>query len=620
MSGAPGAPGRVGRLSEPFDVADFLGRHPPFDSLSDEELRQVASAATEQTYRTGQLALIMFGEPTRYLFVVKSGAMDLVHGEETIEVIEPGECFGHPSLVSGLSPTFSVRAREDSTCLLIPGDVAMRVLARPAGARYVARSLRDRMLRTEQTTRGLPELSITRVGAVAQRPPVTVNPDATVREVARALTEANAAAAYVQLPDGAGIVSDADLRERVLAAGLGADDPVRVAVSTPAICVAAESTVGEALVELLDARRREALVTERGQVVGVLSMEDIAGGERSVFSLRREIEKAADEDALVEIVTAGVPRLQASLLAAGLDPVDVSRALVVQSDTVTARLVDFAFAEHGPAPVPWAWMGLGSVARRELTLASDQDNALAYADGEGPEVDEFFAKAAEVVNAGLARCGFGEDNADVLARDRRWRMSAEEWRTVMAECLEYPDRSHLVRAAVSFDFRHVMGGLEIVPPLVEVMRQARQHRDFIRQLARTATDWEVPLGRRGSLATDRDGRIDVKKGGTLPIANLARLHSLSAGVTISPTLDRLVAAEDLGQLDRDTAASLREAFGIVLRVRHEHHAACFRAGVPADNRVDPSALSAPRRAELTAALHDVAAAQKRLAVVRPLGM
>ena len=580
----------------------------------------MASAATEHTYRAGQLALIMFGEPTRYLFVVKTGGMELVHGKETIEVLEPGECFGHPSLVSGLSPTFSVRAREDSTCLLIPGDIALRVLSRPDGTRFVARSLRERLLRTEQTTRGLPELSLTRVGAVAQRPPVTVTPDSSVREVACALTEARVGAAYVELPDGPGIVADADLRERVLAAGLGADDPVRVAVRSPAMCVPAERTVGEVLLDLLDAGTHEALVTERGRVVGVVSVEDIAGGERSVFSLRREIEKARDEEKLVSTVSAGVPRLQASLLGAGLDPVDVSRALAVQSDTVTARLVNFAFARHGPAPVPWAWMALGSVARRELTLASDQDNALAYADGGGPDVDEFFARAAAHVNAGLARCGFGEDNADVLARDRRWRMSAEDWRVVMAECLEYPDRSHLVRAAVSFDFRHVMGGLEIVPPLVEVLRQAREHPDFIRQLARTATDWEVPLGRRGSIVTAKDGRVDIKKGGTLPIANLARLHALSAGVTISPTLDRLVAAEEMGQLDRDTAVSLREAFGIVLRVRHEHHAACYRERLPADNRIDPEELSAPRRAELTAALRAVALAQKQLAVVRPLGI
>jgi CBS domain-containing protein len=562
----------------------------------------------------------MYGEPTRYLFVVRSGAMELIHGGQVVEVLEPGACFGHPSLVSGLAPTFSVRAREDSSCYLIEGKVALPVLEGPEGTRFVVRSLRDRLMRTEQTASGMPELSLTRVGDVAHRQPVTVDRGTSVREVAAKLTEAKTTAALVESDGEPAIVTDADLREHVLASGLGVDQPVEVAMRSPALCVPAERTTGETLMDLLDAGLREALVTERGRVVGIVSVDDIAGGERSPFSLRRAIEQAPDEDALVAIVTEGLPRLQASLLGAGLAPLDVSRALAVQSDTVTARLIDFAFARHGAAPVAWAWMSLGSVARREVTIASDQDNALAYADNGGADVDPYFERVAIDVNAGLARCGFGEDNADVLARDRRWRMSAGRWQAILAECLEMPDRSHLVRAAVTFDFRHVMGGLEIVPPLVDVLRQARLHPDFLRRLARTVTDWEVPLGRRGSLATDKDGRFDVKLGGSLPIANLARLHALSAGITVSATLDRLVAAEEMGQLEPDTAAALREAFGIVLRVRHEHHAACFREGRPADNRIDPNELTAPRRAELTEALRAVAEAQKRLAVFRPIGL
>jgi CBS domain-containing protein len=164
----------------------------------------------------------------------------------------------------------------------------------------------------------------------------------------------------------------------------------------------------------------------------------------------------------------------------------------------------------------------------------------------------------------------------------------------------------------------VMGGLDIVPPFVAVLRRAREHPDFLGRLARTATDWEVPVGRRG-ISTDKDGTFDIKKGGSLPIANVARFHSLAAGVTISATLDRLTAAEEIGQLDRETAGSLREAFGIVFRVRHDHHAECVRAGRQADNRVNPQELSLPRRAELTEALREVAAAQRKLAVFRPMG-
>jgi CBS domain-containing protein len=196
-------------------------------------------------------------------------------------------------------------------------------------------------------------------------------------------------------------------------------------------------------------------------------------------------------------------------------------------------------------------------------------------------------------------------------------MSAGRWREVFEACLVQPDRSHLVRAAVSFDFRHVAGGLPITQPLIEVIRDARQHPDFIRRLARTVTDWKVALRRRGGFATDDDGTFDIKRGGVLPIVNLGRLHAISAGITVSGTLDRLLAAERVGQLESEIAESLREAWSVVMRARFEHHAACVRAGRPPDNLVAPHTLPPLRRAELREALRAVQAAQKRIPVFAP---
>jgi CBS domain-containing protein len=461
---------------------------------------------------------------------------------------------------------------------------------------------------------------MTRLGALVARPPVSLDANASVRDAATAMTAAHVTAALVVTGDGVGVVTDRDLRERVLAAGRSPDDPVTVAVR-PALRAPADRTASEALVDLLDAERRELCVEDAdGRIVGLLAVEDIAGGEHSPFALRVAIARAPDEGAVVEAMRSGLPRLLASLLSAGLAPADVCRALAVQSDTATVRLLELAFGRHGPAPVPWAWLALGSVARRELTLASDQDNALAVDDAGGPDADAFFGVVAADVNRSLADCGLGEDAADVLARDPRWRMSAQRWEAVFAECLERPDRSHLVRAAVAFDFRHVGGGLDVVAPLSAVIRDARRHPDFIRRLARTATDWKVPLGRRARVVTDRDGRVDLKLGGALPIANLARLHAFAAGITVSGTVDRLVAAQNTGQLDADTATALREAFETVTRIRLEHHAACLADGRPADNRVDPQALPPLRRAGLREALRAVAAAQRRLSVYARPGL
>src|SRR5205085_3290182 len=279
----------------------------------------------------------------------------------------------------------------------------------------------------------------------------------------------------------------------------------------------------------------------------------------------------------------------------------------------------------GPAPLAWAWLDLGSAARREFTLGSGQDNALAYADsGDSAHVDAYFERMARDVNAGLARCGFGPDNNDVLASSRLWRMPASEWLRTFEGVYDSPDRSHLIRATVAFDFRHVGGGLEIVSPLVTVLRRAKSHQDFIRRLARTATDFKPPLGFRGSLVLERNGegsgRLDIKRGGVIPIVNLARFFALSNGITISSTLDRLVAAEEVGAIEPETAGALREAFVLIAVVRLQHHAVQIEAGRQPDNLIDPDDLPPLTRRELREAFRVIAQTQKRLNVYVPLGL
>jgi CBS domain-containing protein len=555
-----------------------------------------------------------------HLYVIRSGAVELVHGDQVVDVLEPGEAFGHPSLLTGLAPAFTVRAHEPTTCLLLPHALALRALGHPEGASFIALSLRERMVRAGHTAHALPALSTTHLSALITRPPLFVEAGATAAEAAGAMSGAHVTAALIRTREGLGIVTDADLRERVLAAGRGPDTPVTEAMRSPAPTIGAEQVAGEALVALLDAGAHEIVVVEPdGQPAGLLTTEDLIRSEHDPFVLRHKLARAPDPEALAAAARAGLPRLLLALVEAGLDARDVSRVLTVQSDAATTRLLDFAIACHGPAPVPWAWLALGSVARRELTLASDQDNALAYGDDGGERADAYFAALAADVNAGLAACGFGADNAGVLARDPRWRMPAAAWARVLRDCLEHPDRSGLVRAAVSFDFRQVAGGLAIVPPLVAIIRDAPAHPDFIRRLGRTAIDAPVTLPRRRPFRRD-PASIDLKRGAALPIANLARLHALSCGVTISGTLDRLTAAEHLGALDATTATALREAFLIVSGARIQHHAAAVRAGRSPDNRIEPAALPPLARAELYSALRAVVDAQRRLGVYAPLGI
>jgi CBS domain-containing protein len=598
-------------------AAAFLGRFAPFDGLEPGERLAIAAGVTEQRYEPGETLLIEDGTPSEHLFVVHEGSVELVHQGEVVESLGPGESFGHPSLLSGLAPAFTVRARERTVCILIPRDAAMAVFTGPAGVGYLAASLRQRMVQAGHVVHALPELGTIRVSELIGRPPVFCEGSVTIRRAAQLMTDNHTSAILVRDGNNLSILTDSVLRERVVAGEMSAGSPVSLIVRR-AIQVGPERIAVDAVVEMLDAGTDHIVVVDNARrVLGVLSASDLAGLEtRSPFALRHAILSARDEDELV----AAAKRLRAlflALLDAGIGPLDVGRVLSLQVDSLTVRLLELSTSRRGPAPAAWAWLALGSTARRELTLGSDQENALAY-EGESEKAEAYFAVLAEDVTRGLVRCGFALDPNGVAASNPLWRLPAERWIEVFRECLEQPDRSHLIRANVAFDFRQIAGSLEVVTPLVAVLREAKNHPDLMRRLARSATDFKPPLGFRGSLANGKG--LDLKQGGMIPIANLARFFALSNGITISSTTGRLEAVEAAGALDAEVASALREAFEIVMRIRLDNHAAQLEAGEEPTNVVAPASLPPLTRAHLREAFRAIAHAQKLLAVYVPLGM
>jgi CBS domain-containing protein len=602
------------------DLDTFLAGHPPFDALAPEQLRELTAEAAVREYEPGAVLLVEDGAPATGLGVVMTGSMDVVHSGEVIQVLEPGECFGHPSLLTGMAPAFTVRAREPSSCVLFAPAPARRVLATEAGVAYVAGSLRKRLTRAGHTVHGLHDVGTTPVSAI-MRAPVYAEPSATLRSAAQRLGDEHVQALLVAMPDETvGILTDADVRAAVADGHFEAERAAHQFARAPAPTVPVRQLAIEATVDMLAAGVEHMAVLDGERVCGVLSAADLLGLDaNSPIGLRHTILGAPDAEVLAQAVS-HLPQLFLTLSRAGVPSRDLGRVLSLAHDAVVARLIDFSLWTHGPAPLPWAWLDMGSAARREFTLASDQDNALAYArPAPGAELtpeaaDAYFERLGQDVNEGLERCGIGIDNNGVMARNHRWRMSKPDWLRTFDECLTQPDESHLVRATVAFDFRPAAGGLAVVADLSARIRAAREHAQFMRLLARSASGFAVALGFRGQLSTDGDGHLDLKKGAIIPLVNLVRYHALAAGVTISPTLDRIEAVAMAGALGDDEARALSEAFEVIAGMRFEHHAQLISDGRPADNLIDPGALTPIARTELREALQVVKRAQKRLSV------
>ena len=93
--------------------------------------------------RAGTTIFSQGAEPVEHLRVVRAGAVEIVFDGRVLDLLGEGELFGHASMLSGLPTGFEARAGEDTVCYRIPAEVAQAPLSRPAGLRFVARSLLD---------------------------------------------------------------------------------------------------------------------------------------------------------------------------------------------------------------------------------------------------------------------------------------------------------------------------------------------------------------------------------------------------------------------------------------------------------------------------------------------
>jgi CBS domain-containing protein len=587
--------------------ARFLARQELFKELSPVKLKRVAASIAERGVPAGEAVLVEGGPPGTELFVVREGTFELIHRQVVVDIMAGGQVFGHPTLLTGLAPEFTVRARGDSLLYCIPKDVALELLARPEGVRFVARTGRDRLIQAARTMRVLPDIATQPVTSVVRGAPLFCEPDTTVREAARLMAVEGQAALLVRTRDGLGIVTDVDLRDRVVAGSVSRDAPVSAVMTTPVKTVSADVTAPEASIAMMAAGINHLPVVDAGgQVVGILSASSLmALDARSPFALRRTLLSARSEDDLVR-AAADVPKLFVDLMGANLEASALTRILTLLQDAMTTRLLELAVQRRGEPPVPYAWLAFGSAGRSEITLVSDQDNGLAYADTEDSAVDEYFRVLALDVNGGLRRCGFTLDPHGTVASNSQWRLSLSMWRYVLERSLQGVDLDRLARASVSFDFRRVAGELDVVSVMTDVIREAPQHPRFLRAMARLATHAPLPLGFRHRLG----GIVDLKHDALLPIQNLARYLALAKRITVSATLERLAALREAGVLEAERERSLREAFVAVAHLQLCHHAEALRAGRPLDNVITPASLPPLTRVTLQEALREVAEAQK----------
>ena len=305
------------------------------------------------------------------MYIVRKGSVELTSDGVVFDQLLEGECFGHPSLLSALGPAFNVAATEDTLCYLLHREEVKRLLATGAGLTFLAESLRHRTERVfEGHVQTAFDRSMTHVGSLLHRPPVICDSAASIQTAAELMRREHISSVIVPWRDKIGVMTDRDLRSRVVAPGRDPAEPVAAVMSFPARTIDEEATVAEVLLLMLEIGVHHLPVLgSDGTLIGVVTDTDLMGlGLQAPFAIRNAIERAEDLETAVAAMRR-LPGAVTELLDASVDPGDRTHDL---------RDDRCPHASVAPLRDPRAWgaaraMGLACSWKPELVASKDSE-------------------------------------------------------------------------------------------------------------------------------------------------------------------------------------------------------------------------------------------------------
>lgn len=597
-------------IAETDEVRLFLGKHLPFSKLDERTLLRISRHCRISYHRRNSL-ITKAGDKNGHLSIVRSGAVELrLGGTELNARLAEGECFGYPSLIRGGPAQNEVIALEDTLLYRLEAEAFLELRAQDDEFRnFFDINESGRLRRAVSAMKsgasagpsaGEDFQSHAAIESLARRSAVvTASAEMTIADAARLMAGADVSTLPV-FSEGAlvGIITDKDLRRRVLAPEIETSLPVSE-VMTPSPIVAAEGTsVLTALIMMAERQIHHLpIINALGEVVAVVSSNDILAsfGSNSLM-IAKEVAAASDYPSVAR-AAAKLPHALAGLVRVGVDADHVSRYVSTIGEGVHRRLVELAEMALGPPPVEYALVSFGSLARFEQALGSDQDNGFIFDEKYDPvRHDAYFEELARRLSDGLDGAGYRYCPGEIMATNPAYRRTSTDWKAHFRQWIDSPDPQAILESTIFFDMRCLSGQASLVEDLrTEVFEAARQNRIFHSFVARAAAVTRVPLGffRNFLLQYDSDeGQVlDLKTQAIAPVVDLARVHALASGLPATNTLDRLRGASEAGTLDEGAAMDLVAAFEFIRDVRLRHQVDQIARGEMPTNKLDPKQLS-----------------------------
>ena len=578
------------------DIFQFVQQTVSMCRLPGKALEQVIDGISVRYLRKGA----SLDDIDDYVFIIRQGL--IAHYDEQgtlLEKLAEGDTF---NLVNRDVSEHHIQAEEDALLYEIAHEYIDHLINKhPELDNFLRHNFEQRVSRkvSELDEQSLLSATLSNrlVGDCYHGPLISVDDESSVQQVAQVMSERRISSIVITRDNTpVGIVTDKDIRRRLVAEGLPFDTNIKAIMTTSLLTIDINATAYDALMMMTSRHIHHIPVTHNNTVVGMVTTTDLMNNEGSnTVNVTSLIHKSNDVASLAKACKL-LPQLQIRMAKLGHKAPHVTKGITAITRALTYRLAQLAEQQLGPAPVPYAWVGLGSQARQEQLIHTDQDNALIISDDMTAEDANWFESFARFINDGLNECGFVYCPGDVMASNPKWRQTLSVWHGYFNSWVNEPEPLALMHTSIFFDMETVYGDNSLVEELRErMLKHCKGNTIFLAHLTKNALSNRPPLGLIRDFVLISEGehksKLDIKHSGLAPIVDLARIYALSEGIPAVNTFDRLKAAMETPAVSKPSARSLIDAMELLMQIRLEHQSNKIQDDQAPDNYISLSEIS-----------------------------
>lgn len=430
---------------------------------------------------------------------------------------------------------------------------------------------------------------------------LTCTTDTTIEDTAFKMSKNSVSAIFIKEKKLGikGIVTDADLRKKVLGNNMDIKLPVSNIMSSPLITISADCQVFEAFLAMNQEDKRHLVVHgQSGNITGIINEKDLISAQVDSTYLLIKSVKSAKVASDIENIHSKLEKMLLDPIKNGANTEYITRVITTFADAIIDKTILFSLEKMGKPPCKFVFLTMGSEGRGEQTLVSDQDNAIIFEDTNDNEtMKKYFDDLSILICDQLALAGFKYCDGDNMAKNPKWCQPLSQWKKYFQSWIQTPAPENLLNSSIFFDFRGTWGDIALADELKDYLfNSIEQGSFFLRNLAENTLTIKPPLNMFGKLVTktegERKGSLDIKKA-MLPIVDFARIHSLKNAIPQSNTLTRLFRLYTRHAITNKEYMDIIRAYNYMMQLRFLRQiTTLIDEEKPADNYIYLSNLSA----------------------------